>query len=61
MFDMKVHDPRDLNGRTVFDMLSKTFSKFETELIRLRAMEGNARRKAAGGFTGRMKPSASTG
>ncbi|OYD70721.1 recombinase family protein [Rhodococcus sp. OK302] len=53
MFDKKVHDPRDPIGRTVFDMLSTTFTEFETGLIHLRTMEGNARRKAAGGFTGR--------
>ena len=34
-------------------MLSTTFAEFESNLIRLRTMEGNARRKAAGGFLGR--------
>lgn len=34
-------------------MLSTTFAEFESGLIRLRTMEGNARRKAAGGFAGR--------
>jgi DNA invertase Pin-like site-specific DNA recombinase len=53
MFDGAVHDPRDPIGRTVFAMLSTTFAEFESNLIRLRTMEGNARRKAAGGFSGR--------
>ena len=53
MFDGKVHDPREPIGRTVFAMLSTTFAEFESGLIRLRTMEGNARRKAAGGFAGR--------
>ncbi|MDV8070644.1 recombinase family protein [Rhodococcus sp. IEGM 1366] len=51
MFDGTVHDPRDPIGRTVFEMLSMTFTDFESGLNRLRTMEGNARRKAAGGFT----------
>lgn len=53
MFDGTVHDPQDPIGRTVFAMLSTTFAEFESGLIRLRTMEGNARRKAAGGFSGR--------
>jgi DNA invertase Pin-like site-specific DNA recombinase len=53
MFDGTVHDPRNPIGRTVFAMLSRTFPEFESGLIRLRTMEGNARRKAAGGFAGR--------
>lgn len=53
MFDGAVHDPQDPIGRTVFAMLSTTFAEFESGLIRLRTMEGNARRKAAGGFSGR--------
>nr|WP_072691459.1 recombinase family protein [Rhodococcus marinonascens] len=48
-----VHDPRDPIGREVFAMLSTTFAEFESGLIRLRTMEGNARRRAAGGFSGR--------
>ncbi|NRI68757.1 resolvase [Rhodococcus sp. MS16] len=53
MFAGTVHDPKDPIGATVFDMLSQTFSTFETGLIHLRTMEGNARRKATGGFAGR--------
>ena len=53
MFDGSVHDPQDPIGATVFMTLSATFAEFESGLIRLRTMEGNARRKAAGGFAGR--------
>ncbi|UNN05263.1 recombinase family protein [Rhodococcus opacus] len=53
MFDGTAHDPKEPIGRTVFAMLSTTFAEFESGLIRLRTMEGNARRKAAGGFAGR--------
>jgi DNA invertase Pin-like site-specific DNA recombinase len=53
MFDGTVHDPQEPIGATVFAMLSSTFPEFESGLIRLRTMEGNARRKAAGGFAGR--------
>lgn len=45
MFAGTARDPKDPIGATVFDMLSQTFSKFETGLIHLRTMEGNARRK----------------
>ena len=60
MFDGTVHDPREPLGAAVFAMLSNTFAEFESGLIRLRTMEGNARRKAAGGFAGR-KPRLSPG
>lgn len=53
MFDGTVHDPQDPIGATVFAMLSTTFAEFESGLIHLRTMEGNARRKAAGGYAGR--------
>lgn len=53
MFDGTVHDPQEPIGSVVFAMLSSTFPEFESGLIRLRTMEGNARRKAAGGFAGR--------
>jgi DNA invertase Pin-like site-specific DNA recombinase len=53
MFNGTVYDPQESIGATVFAMLSSTFPEFESGLIRLRTMEGNARRKAAGGFAGR--------
>lgn len=53
MFDGTVHDPQDPIGATVFTMFATTFAEFESGLIHLRTMEGNARRKAAGGFVGR--------
>lgn len=53
MFDGQSHDPKDSVGAAVFALLASTFPRFESELMHLRTMEGNARRKAAGGFPGR--------
>ncbi|WP_072691692.1 recombinase family protein [Rhodococcus marinonascens] len=53
MFDGRVHDPGDPIGAAVFTMLSTTFPEFESGLIRLRTKDGNARRRAVGGFSGR--------